>query len=199
MRLVRGILVGVVVVLSLSLALPALAADVTGQWKAEFDTPVGVQKYTFDLKVDGEKLTGKAAFERMGQTGEAELKEGKVSGDTVSFVETFDAQGMRGPRRVHRQAAGGRDPLHAQGGGVRYRGVRRDPRQEVTRYAPGRVSSAVARRDLTLPEMPLLPSPPARGHASRVRHVFVSELDRQSRPLPTVGSNGPGGSARRRP
>jgi hypothetical protein len=94
MRLVRGILVGVVVVLSLSLALPALAADVTGQWKAEFDTPVGIQKYTFDLKVDGEKLTGKAAFERMGQAGEAELKEGKVSGDTVSFVETFDAQGI---------------------------------------------------------------------------------------------------------
>jgi hypothetical protein len=74
-------------------ALPALAADVTGKWTASFDTQVGQQKYTFDLKADGEKLTGKAAFERMGQTGEADLLEGKVKGDEVSFVETFDAMG----------------------------------------------------------------------------------------------------------
>jgi len=43
-------------------ALPALAADVTGKWASEFDTQIGIQKYTFDLKVDGEKVTGKAAF-----------------------------------------------------------------------------------------------------------------------------------------
>jgi len=74
-------------------ALPALAADVTGKWTATFDTQVGPQKYTFDLKADGEKLTGKAAFERMGQTGEADLLEGELVGDEVSFVETFDAMG----------------------------------------------------------------------------------------------------------
>ena len=74
-------------------ALPAVAADATGKWQAEFDTQVGVQKYTFDLKVDAGKLTGKAAFERMGQTGEVELKDGKVDGDTLSFVETLDFQG----------------------------------------------------------------------------------------------------------
>jgi hypothetical protein len=72
---------------------PARAADVTGKWSATFDTQVGQQKYTFDLKADGEKLTGKAAFERMGQAGEADLLEGKVKGDEVSFVETFDAMG----------------------------------------------------------------------------------------------------------
>ena len=74
-------------------ALLAHAGDVTGKWTAEFDTQVGPQKYTFDLKADGEKLTGKAAFERMGQAGEADLLEGKVKGDEVSFVETFDAMG----------------------------------------------------------------------------------------------------------
>lgn len=74
-------------------ALPAVAADVTGKWTATFDTQVGPQKYTFDFKVDGEKLTGKAAFERMGQTGEADLLEGKVAGDEVSFVETLEAMG----------------------------------------------------------------------------------------------------------
>lgn len=74
-------------------AAPVLAADVTGKWTTTFDTQVGPQKYTFDLKADGEKLTGKAAFERMGQTGETDLLEGKVAGDAVSFVETFDAMG----------------------------------------------------------------------------------------------------------
>lgn len=75
------------------LALPAVAADISGKWTASFDTQVGQQKYTFDLKADGEKLTGMASFERMGQTGVADLLEGKVVGDEVSFVETFDAMG----------------------------------------------------------------------------------------------------------
>jgi hypothetical protein len=74
-------------------AVTANAADLAGKWTAEFDTQVGPQKYTFDLKVDGEKVTGKALFERMGQKGEADLLEGKLVGDKVSFVETFDAMG----------------------------------------------------------------------------------------------------------
>jgi hypothetical protein len=72
---------------------PAYTAEVTGKWTAEFDTQVGPQKYTFDLKVEGEKVTGKAFFERMGQKGEADLLEGRLVGDQVSFVETFDAMG----------------------------------------------------------------------------------------------------------
>ncbi|HXK11943.1 MAG TPA: hypothetical protein VMT70_20055 [Vicinamibacteria bacterium] len=74
-------------------AVQAHAGDVTGKWTAEFDTQVGPQKYTFDLKAAGEKVTGKALFERMGQKGEADLLEGKLAGDQVSFVETFDAMG----------------------------------------------------------------------------------------------------------
>lgn len=72
----------------------AFAADVTGKWTAEFTTPVGgAQKYTFEFKVDGEKLTGKAHFERMGQKGEADLLEGKITGDEISFIENLDAGG----------------------------------------------------------------------------------------------------------
>ena len=74
-------------------ALAAPAADASGKWKAEFDTQVGAQKYTFDLKVEGEKLTGKAFFERMNQKGEAELLEGKVKGDEIFFVEKISVQG----------------------------------------------------------------------------------------------------------
>jgi enterochelin esterase-like enzyme len=78
----------------LSLALPcfALAADVTGTWKAEFDTQRGLQKYTFTLKQDGTSATGKANVERDGEKREAGLKEGKVEGDTVTFVEPLKIQ-----------------------------------------------------------------------------------------------------------
>lgn len=76
-------------------ALPGLAADVavTGKWTAEFDSQVGLQKYTYDLKVEGEKVTGRASFERMGQKGEADLLEGTLKGATISFVEMLDFQG----------------------------------------------------------------------------------------------------------
>jgi opacity protein-like surface antigen len=84
---------GAVAVLALVFSVSARAADVTGQWTSEFNTPVGVQKYTFDFKAQGEELTGTASFERMGEKGTAELKEGKVQGDKVSFVEMLDFQG----------------------------------------------------------------------------------------------------------
>jgi hypothetical protein len=89
--------IGAVVGVALLCAWPAHAADATGKWQAEFDTQVGVQKYTFDLKVEGGKLTGKASFERMGQAGEAELRDGKVDGDNLSFVEMLDFQGNSVP------------------------------------------------------------------------------------------------------
>src|SRR5881394_1386462 len=73
-------------------SLSALAADVTGTWKAEFDTQRGLQKYTFTLKHDGVTVTGKANVERDGEKREAELKEGKVEGDTVTFVEPLKIQ-----------------------------------------------------------------------------------------------------------
>ena len=41
-------------------AAKALATDVTGTWKSDFDTQIGHQKYTFTFKQDGAKLTGKA-------------------------------------------------------------------------------------------------------------------------------------------
>ena len=77
---------------ALAFLVSARAADLTGKWKAEFETQVGVQKYIFDLKAEGEKVTGKAAFERMDEKGEVELKEGKIAKDEVSFVELMKFQ-----------------------------------------------------------------------------------------------------------
>src|SRR5438034_5809253 len=73
-------------------SLSALAADITGTWKAEFQTQRGLQKYTFTLKQDGAKVTGKASVERDGEKREAELKEGKINADTVTFVEPLKIQ-----------------------------------------------------------------------------------------------------------
>src|SRR5687768_17075218 len=73
-------------------SLSAFAADLTGTWKAEFDTQRGLQKYTFTIKQDGKSVTGKANVEREGEKREAELKEGKVEGDTITFVEPLKIQ-----------------------------------------------------------------------------------------------------------
>lgn len=70
------------------------AADLTGQWKAEFDTQVGKQTYTYDLKAEGEKITGKATGDINGQNRRTvDLQEGSLAGDTVTFVESFQFQG----------------------------------------------------------------------------------------------------------
>lgn len=69
------------------------AADVTGTWKSEFDSQIGRQKYTYTLKQDGTNLTGKANSEVNGQKREAELKEGEVVGEKISFAELLNFNG----------------------------------------------------------------------------------------------------------
>jgi enterochelin esterase-like enzyme len=73
-------------------SLSAFAADVTGTWKAEFETQRGLQKYTFTLRQDGANVTGKASVETADQKRDAEFKDGKVEGDTVTFVEPLKIQ-----------------------------------------------------------------------------------------------------------
>jgi hypothetical protein len=62
-------------------------ASLTGKWTSEFDSQVGHQKYTYDLKSDGEKLTGKAHRDVEGDKTDTDISEGKIAGDQVSFVE----------------------------------------------------------------------------------------------------------------
>ena len=66
------------------------AADVTGKWISSFDTQIGEQHYTFEFKATGSQLTGTASSDN----GKSEIKNGKVDGDTVTFVETLTFQGM---------------------------------------------------------------------------------------------------------
>jgi len=92
----------------LSCALTGLvrAADIDGKWQAEFDTQIGVQKYVFELKADGEKLTGKALGERATDKSETAITEGKIAKDVVSFVESLQFQGAELRIEYHGTLAG---------------------------------------------------------------------------------------------
>jgi len=75
---------------ALALSGPARAADIAGKWHAEFDTQIGLQKYTYEFKVDGGRITGHATYERETGKGEVDLKDVKLSGDDVSFAEPLN-------------------------------------------------------------------------------------------------------------
>jgi hypothetical protein len=72
------------------LVMSAMAADINGKWKAKFDTQIGEQNYTYQLKADGEKLTGTAT----NAMGSKEIKDGTIKGDDVYFVENIEFNGM---------------------------------------------------------------------------------------------------------
>ena len=66
------------------LVAPAWSADISGQWKGEW-TDYGsrdVRRNTLTFKQDGANLTGTISSEG----GELQIREGKVSGDRVSFI-----------------------------------------------------------------------------------------------------------------
>ena len=66
-------------------ALTALAADISGNWKATAEGPNGAMERTFALKQEGAKLTGETVSTF---TGKSTITDGKVEGDTVSFTIT---------------------------------------------------------------------------------------------------------------
>jgi hypothetical protein len=66
--------------------------SVAGKWKAQFDSQIGIQKYTFEFKVETNKLTGKAIGEREIGTNNVEIIEGKINKDEISFVEPLKLQ-----------------------------------------------------------------------------------------------------------
>ncbi|MEO7413895.1 MAG: hypothetical protein ABIZ81_11105 [Opitutaceae bacterium] len=80
------------VAIAFALTAAARAADITGKWNCEFESQMGMQKYVFEFKVDGEKLTGKAISTRQEQKMENEIKGGKIVKDEVSFSETLKFQ-----------------------------------------------------------------------------------------------------------
>lgn len=66
------------------------AGDISGKWTASIDTQFGVQMYTYDLVANGSQFAGKAKS----NLGEAVIKDGKVSGDAVTFTEVLKFMDM---------------------------------------------------------------------------------------------------------
>ncbi len=91
MKSTRVLLLVSVVLLCL---VPASAADISGKWTTAIQTGIGVMNYTFDFKVEGAKLTGKAVMSMDGGSSESAITEGSVKGDQISFVETLKVQGQ---------------------------------------------------------------------------------------------------------
>ncbi|WP_426516787.1 hypothetical protein ACPPVQ_18880 [Diaminobutyricibacter sp. McL0618] len=57
-------------------------ADPTGKWNVVMSSPMGKQSFVADFHVDGDVLTGTTDSPT---TGTAEIKDGKVDGDTLTF------------------------------------------------------------------------------------------------------------------
>jgi opacity protein-like surface antigen len=68
----------------------ALAADVTGTWKGQFDFSGTAVPLTFDLKASGETLTGTITGL---PSGVAEIHDGKIQGAVVTFSALTEYQG----------------------------------------------------------------------------------------------------------
>ena len=64
-------------------AFSALAADISGNWKATAEGPNGALERTFTFTQDGTKLTGETTSSF---TGKSTITDGRVEGDTVTFT-----------------------------------------------------------------------------------------------------------------
>ncbi|HTX37051.1 MAG TPA: hypothetical protein VME43_18610 [Bryobacteraceae bacterium] len=71
-------------------ACAALAADISGNWKATAEGPNGSMERTFTFKVEGNKVTGETTSSMLGKST---ITDGKVEGDTVTFSITADFGG----------------------------------------------------------------------------------------------------------
>jgi hypothetical protein len=72
-------------------ALPAAAADFTGQWTATFGAAGGQRTYTYVFRQNGAELIGTARS----QDGLFVLENGSVNNKTVWFSENFTFEGQR--------------------------------------------------------------------------------------------------------
>jgi len=82
-----------ILALLIAASMPAAAGDLLGRWTAEFDTPIGVQKYVYEFKKTGDAVGGEATFERSIGSGTVQLKNVKVDGDKISFDEPLSVEG----------------------------------------------------------------------------------------------------------
>ena len=78
-------------------AAPEAPGSISGKWQGQFDSQIGVQKYTYDFKVNGTNLTGRAVGISDNGTNAADITEGSITPNGISFVELlkFNDQDIR--------------------------------------------------------------------------------------------------------
>lgn len=74
-------------------AAASATGSVAGKWQGQFDSQIGVQKYTYEFKVDGTNLTGTAVGITDNGTNSSTITEGKIVQDAISFVEPLSFGG----------------------------------------------------------------------------------------------------------
>lgn len=100
--------------LSLLAVTVALAADISGKWKAEFDAPDGQKATnTFTFKLDGEKVTGSVHSSLSG--AESPIENGTLKGDDLTFGLTRNFGGQEMKFRYARKVKGDEIPLTVSG------------------------------------------------------------------------------------
>lgn len=82
-----------VIACALQAGIAASAGDVSGQWRGQFESPVGQQTYVFNFGVNQGKLTATATAEAQGQKREVTFEEPSFEGDTLKFIEIRNFQG----------------------------------------------------------------------------------------------------------
>ena len=66
-------------------AVSCFAADADGKWAGKITTPNGTVPISFDLKTDGNKVTGTS----VGPQGEVKITDGALEGNLISFKLVF--------------------------------------------------------------------------------------------------------------
>ena len=74
-------------VMTIGMAATAFAADVNGKWKGNVETPNGPLELTYDLKADGETLSGTVSS----PMGSLPLNKGKIAGNVLTYEVALDS------------------------------------------------------------------------------------------------------------
>ena len=75
------------VVMAIGVAIPAFAADVTGKWVGNVETPNGPLELTYELKAEGETVTGTVSS----PMGSLPIEKGKLAGDVLTYTVSIES------------------------------------------------------------------------------------------------------------
>ena len=78
------------VVMTIGMAASAFAADVTGKWVGNVETPNGPIELTYEFKAEGEALNGTVAS----AMGSLPLAKGKIAGNVLTYEVALEGAGV---------------------------------------------------------------------------------------------------------